>query len=221
MESVDTSGTAWWSVAAALALLTLFGFVAMAVLRGRPRRAPVLAVVAVVVIGVPSLLQFAAPAVGRVLERDPAATLTQGEWWRPLTALLAQDGGLVAAVFNLVVVAYVVLVAEQAWGRIRTLLAFLGTSVLVNLVALAWHTHGGGSSFAVDGTMLALTIRTALTGTRPAVRAIGGVMLAIGAALTIAGDAHGLAMLVGAGIGILIGGFELGRRRSDLRRPAR
>ena len=213
MESVDTSGTAWWSIAADLVLLALFGFVAVMVLRGRPRRAPALAVVAVLVIGIPSLLQFAVPAVGRVLERDPGRTWEHAEWWRPVTALLAQDGGLVAALFNLVVVAYVVLVAEQAWARGRTLLAFLGTSVVVNLIALAWGGHGGGSSFAVDGTMLALAVRTALTRPDAAIRVIAVVMTAIGAGLAIAGDAHGLAMLVGAAIGILITAFELARRR--------
>jgi membrane associated rhomboid family serine protease len=209
---VDTSGTAWWSIAGDLVLLALFGFIAITALRGRPRRAPVLAVIAVLVIGIPSLLQFAVPAVGRALERDPGRTLGHGEWWRPVTALLAQDGGLVAAVFNLVVVAYVVVVAEQAWGRGRTLLAFLGTSVAVNLVALAWGAHGGGSSFAVDGSMLALAVRTAFTRSDPAIRVIAAVMTAIGVGLAIAGDAHGLAMLVGAGIGVLITAFERAAR---------
>lgn len=198
---MDTSGAAWWSIAADLVLLALFGLVAVAALRGRTRRAPVLAVVAVIVVGIPSLLQFAVPVVGRALERDPVATLTQGEWWRPLTALLAQDGGPVAAVFNLIVVAGVVFVAEQAWGRVRTLIAFLGTSVVINVVALAWGTRGGGSSFAVDGLMVALTVRTALTRPAAAVRAIAAVMAAIGVVLALLGDAHGLAMLVGVVIG--------------------
>ena len=211
---MDTSGTARWSIAAELVLLALFGFVAVTVLRGNPRRAPVLAIVAVVLIGVPSLLQHAVPAVGRALERDPSATLAHGQWWRPVTALLAQDGGLVAAVFTLLVVASVVLVAEQAWGPGRTLIAFLGTSVVLNLVALAWGARGGGSSFATDGTILALAVRTALTRSEPPLRVIAVVMVVIGAALAVAGDAHGVAMLVGAAIGLLIAVPELARRRS-------
>ena len=74
---MDTSGTAWWSIAADLVLLATFGFVAVQLLRGArsPRPVPWLTVAAVLVIGVPSLLQFAIPALGRALERDPSATL--------------------------------------------------------------------------------------------------------------------------------------------------
>jgi rhomboid protease GluP len=210
---MDTSGTAWWSIAADLVLLALFGVVAVRLLRGRRRRTPGLAVAAVLVIGIPSLLQFAVPALGRALERDPAQTLGHGQWWRPVTALLAQDGGPIAAVFGLLVIAYVVVVAEQAWGRGRTLLVFLGTSVVVNLVALAWGARGGGSSFAVDGLMLALLVRSALARPDPAIRIVAVVAVLIGAALAIARDAHGLAMLVGTAIGLLIVGFETVRAR--------
>jgi hypothetical protein len=205
---MDTSGTSGWSIGADLLLLALFGFVAVQLLRGRPRRAPVLVVVAVIVIGVPSLLQFAVPAVGRALERDTPMTLAHGEWWRPFTALLAQDGGPVAAVFNLIVVAFVVFVGERSWGRLRTAVAFLVPAIVLNLIALAWVSHGGGSSFAADGLMVGLTMWAALTRRLVPVRVIAVVQLAIGAGLVVLNDAHGLAMLVGAAIGLLIGAVD-------------
>ena len=198
---MDTTGDSPASIAAHLILLVVFGFVAVRLLPGRPRPFPVVTVVAVLVIGIPSLLQFGVPSLGTTLERDPAATLGRGEWWRPLTALLAQDGGVVAAAFNLLVVASVVLVAEWTWGRWRTVVVFLGASVIVNLVALAWGARGGGSSFASDGLMLAVTTWGALGGRIVPLRIVAGLELAIAVALVILDDAHGLAMLVGAGLG--------------------
>jgi hypothetical protein len=212
---MDTSGTAWWSIAADLVLLATFGFVAVQLLRGArsPRPVPWLTVAAVLVIGVPSLLQFAIPALGRALERDPSATLGHGEWWRPVTALLAQDGGIVAAAFNLIVVAAVVLVGEWSWGRARTLLAFVGASLVLNLIALTWAGRGGGSSFASDGLIVALTAHAALTRPIAPVRAIGGLQLVIGVVLVVLNDAHGLAMLVGAVLGLLIALPRVAARR--------
>jgi hypothetical protein len=203
---VDTSGTAWWSITADLVLLASFGFVAVQLLRigRRPRPRPWLAIAAVIVVGVPSLLQYALPSLGHALQRDPAATLGHGEWWRPVTALLAQDGGLVAAVFNLVVVGAVVLVGEWSWGRVRTVVAFVAPSIVLNLIALAWTGRGGGSSFASDGLMVALTLGTASTGRIPALRVIAAVQLVIGVVLVVLNDAHGLAMLVGAAVGLLL-----------------
>lgn len=203
---MDTSGTAPWSIAADLVLLALFGFVAVQLLRGTrsPRAVPWLTIAAVLVVGPPSLLQYAIPGLGHALERDPAATLGHGEWWRPVTSLLAQDGGLVAAAFNLIIVAAVVLVGEWGWGRVRTFIAFLGTSLLLNLIALSWSDHGGGSSFASDGLMVALTVFAALTRGIGPVRVIAVVQTVIGVVLVVLNDAHGLAMLVGAGIGVLI-----------------
>jgi hypothetical protein len=210
---VDTSGTSAVSITADLVLLALFGFVGVRLLRGRPRSLPVLTFAAVVVVGVPSLLQFAVPAIGAALQRNSVATVSHGEWWRPFTALLAQDGGLIAAVFNLVVVAGVVLVGEWSWGRVRTLVAFLAPTVAVNLAALAWPSRGGGSSFASDGLMLALTAWAALTRDVAPIRVIAVLQLAIGVALTAMGDAHGLAMLVGAVVGIVIALPTLTARR--------
>jgi membrane associated rhomboid family serine protease len=204
---MDTSGTAPWSISADLVLLVLFGFVAVQLLRTarRPLPVPWLTMATVVVIGVPSLLQFAVPGIGQALERDQAATLGDGQWWRPLTALLAQDGGVIAAAFNLIVVAAVVLVGEWTWGRVRTLVAFLGTSLVLNLAALAWTSHGGGSSFAADGLMVALTVHGALSrGTIPPLRVIAVGQVVLGVLLVVLNDAHGLAMLVGAAVGLLM-----------------
>jgi hypothetical protein len=220
---VDTTGESAASITAHLVLYATFAIVAVNLLRGRPKPFPALAVAVVLVVGIPSLLQFALPSLGAALERDPAATLRHGEWWRPATALLAQDGGLVAAVFTLVVVGYLALIGEWAWGRWRTVLAFLGTSIVVNLIALAWGTRGGGSSFASDGLVLALTVWAVLrrTTTPPValplpLRIVAVLQLALGVVLVVLNDAHGLAMLVGAAVGVVVAIAD----RAPERRPS-
>lgn len=200
---MDTSGDGIANIVLYLVVLAIFVVVAVRTLRTepRPRRVPVVAICLTVVVGVPSLLQFAIPALGEALRRDPARTLGDGEWWRVLTSLVAQDGGLVAAIFNLVVVAAVVSLSEWIQGAWRTLALFLAPSIILNLIALSWGSVGGGSSFASDGLMLSVLARAAIT--RPGLSTRIGALLAVAIAIALVAlnDAHGLAMLVGALLG--------------------
>ncbi|HEY1531182.1 MAG TPA: rhomboid family intramembrane serine protease [Galbitalea sp.] len=198
---MDTSGESTLSIV--LALVVLASGLQVAV-RIPPvnRRFPIVALIATVVIGVPSLLQFAIPAIGNALSRKPQLELS-GQWWRVLTALLAQDGGLAGALFNLVVVAVVVFLGERAWGRWRTVVLFLAPSIILNLLAVAWNASGGGSSFASDGLLLSLCSLGVLTARRPLFLVCTGVAVAAGIVLIVANDAHGVAIVLGAALGVL------------------
>jgi membrane associated rhomboid family serine protease len=151
---MDTSGESTLSIVLFLVVL-VFGLQVAVRLPVRNRRFPVVALALTVIIGVPSLLQFIFPAISDVFSRQPSLEL-QGQWWRALTAVLAQDGGLVGAIFNLAVVAVVTVLGERAWGRWRMLLLFLLPSIILNLLAVAWNAPGGGSSFASDGLLLSM-----------------------------------------------------------------
>jgi membrane associated rhomboid family serine protease len=200
---MDTSGSSTLSIALDLVVLAV-GLQIAARLRPVNRRFPVVALFATIVIGVPSLLQYAFPAIGDALSRRPALELS-GQWWRVVTALLAQDGGLAGAVFNLIVVAVVVTLGERAWGRWRAIILFLGPSILLNLLAVAWNASGGGSSFASDGLLLSMCALGVLTLRRPLVIACAAIALVSGIVLVAANDAHGVAMLLGAALGLLFG----------------
>jgi len=214
---MDTSGESALSIVLDIVVLALFVGVSTRPLWSRALRRPWPAVAAVVVVGVPSLLQFAWPALGSALMREPGETLRHGEWWRVLTALLAQDGGIAAAVFNLLVVAIVMLAGNAVWGWWRAALLFLGISVVLNLAALAWQP-GGGTSFASDGLLMASSARLALDGARARpgaapgrglgaggrVRMAAAVQLAAGVVLIAAGDAHGVALVLGFAVGALL-----------------
>jgi len=212
---VDTSGSSTASVVVALVVLGAFLFSAPRILRltGRPVGVPWLTIALAVVIGIPSIAQYAGlPAIGDALRREPTLTLHHGEWWRVLTSLLAQDGGLVAAIFGLVVVAVAITFSAWIQGTWLTLGIFLFCSIVLNLLAIGWGAVGGGTSFASDGTMLSVLALGLLTTRNRAVMAAALVAIAGGVVLVVLDDAHGVAILLGAAIGAVHGAM---RRRRD------
>ena len=218
---MDTSGDGLPNVIAYLVVLALFAQIGIRLLRasGRPRRFPVFALVATIVIGLPSLLQYVWPAITTTLERNPELTLTHGQWWRVLTALLAQDGGLAGAIFNLVVVAGVTLLGEWIWGSWLALVLFLVPSIVLNLLAiLFWNASGGGSSFASDGLLMSMCGLALVTLPDVLAKILAGITVVIGIALVaFLNDAHGVAILLGAVLGVL---FALPRLRTTETRLA-
>jgi membrane associated rhomboid family serine protease len=200
---VDTTGESTLSIVLDLVVLVA-GLQVAARLRPVNRRFPIVAVISTLVIGIPSLLQFAIPSIGAALSRRPSLEL-HGQWWRVLTAIMAQDGGVVGAIFNLLVVAVVVTLGERAWGRWRTVVLFLGPSIVINLLAVAWNAPGGGSSFGSDALLLSMCALGVLTLRRPLVLVCASIAGAAGIVLVVANDAHGVAMLLGAALGLAFG----------------
>jgi membrane associated rhomboid family serine protease len=216
---VDTSGDGIVNVILYIVVLALFLQVGIRMLRAShpSRRFPIVACAATILIGVPSLLQFVWPVIGEALRRDPPQTLEHGEWWRVFTSIAAQDGGLIAAIFNLVVIAVVVTIAEWLWGRWRTVVLFLLPSILLNLLALTWGAPGGGSSFASDGLLASVCGLAIVVSDRMLVRICALAVVAIGLVLIVLNDAHGVAIVLGAVLGV---GFALPRRRRSERQTA-
>jgi hypothetical protein len=201
---VDTSGDSTASIVVSLVVIAAFVAAAPRMLRqsGRTIRPPVLAIGLVVIIGVPSIGQYLGwPAVGDALRRDPQLTLQHGEWWRILTSLLAQDGGLVAAIFSVIVVAVAVTLSSWVQGPWQTLAIYLFCSIVLNLLAIGWGAGGGGSSFANDGTMLSVLALGLVIARDRIVMVAALVAIAGGILLLVLGDAHGVAILLGAVIG--------------------
>jgi hypothetical protein len=64
---------------------------------------------------IPTTPQFFFPAVLDVFERD-YSRIAAGDWWRLVTALLVQDGGVGGSLFNLISLALLGRLAEQRRG---------------------------------------------------------------------------------------------------------
>ena len=205
---MDTTGSSIASIVVALLVLAVFLRSALGMVRqnARPRGFPWLTLVLVVVIGVPSIGQYLGwTAVGDALRREPQLTLHHGEWWRVLTSLLAQDGGIWAAVYSLAVVAVVITLSSWIQGPWLTLAIFVFCSIVLNLLALGWNAVGGGTSFASDGTMLSVLVMGLVLAKDRVVMISAIIAIAGGILLVVLWDAHGVAILLGAAIGAVHG----------------
>jgi len=98
-------------------------------------------------IGIPTVLQFFYPSILALLRRDTIAFLS-GDWWRVITPLFVQDGGLGGSIFNLVGLLFVGAVAEHLWGGPRLLFIFFIAGIASEFVALVWQPVGAGNSVA-------------------------------------------------------------------------
>jgi hypothetical protein len=101
-------------------------------------------------------------------------------------------------------------VAARLWPVNRR----LPIVAVVSTLAVAWNAPGGGSSFASDALLLSMCALGALTLRRPLILGSAGIAAAAGIVLVAANDAHGVAMLLGAVLGL---GFGYARRLSPAR----
>jgi membrane associated rhomboid family serine protease len=150
-------------------------------------------------IAIPTTLQFFFPTLLPLFERNYERFLA-GDWWRLVTSLFVQDGGVAGSLFNLVGLLLVGIVAERLWGSRRWLVIFFAGGLLSQLVAFAWQPIGAGNSvgnFSLAGSVAVLCL------TRKAssiVRIAAILALGTGLVLLPLQDIHGAAMLFGASI---------------------
>jgi membrane associated rhomboid family serine protease len=166
--------------------------------------APPLATVVTAVLVLAGLaLQLHFPSLLGRMERNPVG-LAMGEYWRILTPLFFQDGGISGGVFNLMALALVGSTAERQWGYARWSVIYFGCGVLGECLALAWQPIGAGNSIAtmsLSGSLLSLGWRTpGIAAGRP-LAALGAI---IGLGLIAKQDIHGTAVLLGMAVGALL-----------------
>ncbi|SEB60985.1 hypothetical protein SAMN04489806_1275 [Paramicrobacterium humi] len=175
-------------------------------LRRQPSQPPVRltwwAAVLWLVVAIPSVIQLAQPQLLDAGMRN-AAILEHGEWWRVVTANVLQDGGLAGTVSNLAVLAVSLLIIVRALPGLHAVLAF--TIGGIGSMLLQLHHPGAGNSMATLALVAASTV--IVTARRPALPAsvIGlVVIIAVGIVLTVLGNEHGPAILLGLLLGALI-----------------
>src|SRR5512147_2726565 len=113
----------------------------------RAFRTPQTTLFLLLLIAIPTTLQFFFPVLLPLFERNTARFLS-GEWWRIITPIFFQDGGISGAIFNLVSLALVGFVAEQYWDSRNMLMIFFAGGIVGNLIGLAWQPIGAGNSGA-------------------------------------------------------------------------
>ena len=164
---------------------------------------PVATIAALLVIGIPSLLQLSlAPGLLDALERQ-GSDAAMAQPWRIVTALLVQDGGWPALITNLAALAWIGSMAESAWGTRRWLVIALGTGIGAQLWGFLVQPVGAGNSVVVFGLAASLLVR-AWTGTGRTAKVGSLAGLAAAAVLLAGGDLHGGAAAIGSVIAALL-----------------
>ncbi|MGC0362968.1 hypothetical protein ABH922_000952 [Rhodococcus sp. 27YEA15] len=162
-----------------------------------PRRIPVAAVSAWILIAVPSVAQLAVPGLYEAFRRDPDL-IRDGQWWRIITSILVQDGGVLGTFVDLLALAVVAVPAFRLWGAPRGWILFLAGQVVFGLSTTAVFPSVGAGSLAAT-----LTLASAAAGVGVMVRprAVEWTLVAIvvvgGAILVAIDDATGFAILFG------------------------
>ncbi len=164
---------------------------------------PVATIIALILVGVPTLLQFTvAPDFLGAMQRDGDRIL-DGEVWRLATSLVVQDGGVAGAVFNLVALAVIGSIAEWIWGAARWVLIAVASGVIAQLWGFVVQPVGAGNSVVVYGLAASMAVAALAWGRGPA-RILAVVSLAGAAVLLVVGDLHGGAAAIGAAVAAVL-----------------
>ncbi len=177
-------------------------------LRSRGVPPVAVALTALAVAGI--VLQLSWPGATDALDDDPA----RPGWWRGLTSVFLQNGGVVGDAFNLVTLAAVVALASWFWGGRWTLVLFVcGAVVPSHLSGLLFATSPStdprnfvGSSGATYFLAATLAAALLLTARDRRERLLALAVPVLGVATFVAqGNAHGLVTVYGFVLGLLLG----------------
>lgn len=214
---MDTSGTSLLFVLSFVAVIAAAVRSVEPLLEGRlsMRHVPPAGWVVWLCVAVPSLLQIPRPQVYEALHRDARAVLDSHQWWRLVTSVTVQDGGIAGTVSNLVLLALALTLCLPLWGSLTTVVTFVGAGVGLNVLAVTFGaTDGGGNSAATLPLLASLPpFALAVLAAGHRLRAVAGCLVVAGAAIVLvaANDAHGVAVGLGLVLGLV--GMPLARRR--------
>jgi len=179
-------------------------------------RFPLVTVVVFAVTAAGAVAQAVVPGLLAALERAPAGL--HGEWWRLVTALVVQDGGLFGTVSNLLFLALVGAAAEQVLSRTRWLVQYVGTGLAAELVGYAWQPVGAGNSIAVCGLTGGLAVALWRGADRAPVWTVPVLLVWCGALVATLSPAATVPAIVAAAAGVALSSAAV-RRGVAVHRP--
>ena len=184
-------------------------FAGLAFLRrqGARWRVPWVTLALVIVLAALAAVQSLWPPLLPLLERD-AGRIARGEWWRVVTSLGVQDGGVPGTAFNLLALATLGGIAEQLWSGAPLALLFFGGAITGELAGLAWQPIGAGNSVGNFGVAAAIAVACLTRRAPPTAWLFATLCLATGAVLAALHDVHGAATLGGAALALVLGRRE-------------
>ncbi|WP_051367152.1 rhomboid family intramembrane serine protease [Hamadaea tsunoensis] len=166
------------------------------------RSFPRVTAIVFVLTAVPSLLQFAYPALETNLRRDPAL-IGDGQVWRLFTSPFVQDGGVAGTISNLLFLLFLGTLAERTVGPRRWLLFYVSGIALGQVGGILFDYVGAGNSIGLAG-LAGGTAVAAWRGRDPLAAAVGTLyaVLTAGSVVDTTWSYAGAAILGGLGIGL-------------------
>lgn len=163
-------------------------------------------------IAIPTTLQFFFPGLLPLFQRDTTRFMN-GEWWRVITPLFFQDGGISGTIFNLMSLALIGFVVEQYWDGRKMLVFFFVGGLVGELIGFVWQPTGAGNSVA--NFSLAASVAVICLLRRPPRPVQVAALLALSAdiLLVLLRDIHGPAALTGALLTLILS--RLSKRREN------
>jgi Rhomboid family len=171
------------------------------------RQPPWTTLLLIVAIGIPTTLQFFFPSILVLFRRDASAFLAD-DWWRILTPLFVQDGGVIGSIFNLLSLLVVGSVAERLWGRVRWFIIFFIGAILSEIISLAWQPVGAGNSLANFSLAASVAAICFTSDPLPLERIAACLVLGAGVCLLALHDNHGVAVALGTVIALILIRFD-------------
>jgi membrane associated rhomboid family serine protease len=161
-----------------------------------PKRIPYATILVCIPLVICLVLQYLHPSLLTTFERN-TFYIQQGQWWRILTALFFQDGGISGGLFNIVFFMKIGSLAEQMWNKFTWIIIYFGTGILAECVALFWQPTGAGNSIAIFGLAASILVFVLIRTNHLFTRAccVLGVILAC--VLLLERDIHGAAFFIG------------------------
>jgi membrane associated rhomboid family serine protease len=164
---------------------------------GASKRPPYTTYLVMLAIAIPSILQFFFPSILTLFERNYLKFIA-GEWWRLITTLFVQDGGLSGTIFNLVSLLLIGAVAERLWGSRRWIIIFLIGGIFSQFIGFLWQPVGAGNSVANFALAASIAVRSLSLNSSRTVRLAAILALGAGGILALLKDIHGFATILGA-----------------------
>ena len=142
-----------------------------------------------------SIAQYFHPQLLDLFERN-TTLIFSGQFWRVLTSIFFQDGGITGAVFNIVSLLFIGGTVEQYVTKRQWLFLFFGGALATQVIAQFWQPIGAGNSianFSLAGSLLVMTFLH----NNPRTRIISSIGLGVSAVLLFLQDIHGAAVFIG------------------------
>jgi membrane associated rhomboid family serine protease len=161
-----------------------------------PFRFPRLTILLLLIIGLPSTLQFFFPALLTAFQRDPVRFF-DGEWWRLVTPLFVQDGGIAGTIFNLISLLFVGIIAEQLWRNWEMLLLFFIGGIVGEIIAFAWQPIGAGNSVGNFSLAASIVVMVLMKSSQRPIKVMSLLAISAYIVLLVVQDIHGAASITG------------------------